>query len=125
MLMNKKDRIIRAVDYLSEPKSGDMESFELPQSDIILMGTFGDTPDYSNPKFEELWQAFIDADDEYTVAYCLENGVDVLGKNGEPVGGFRDIAVMLKAIDIGLLTLADNSDYDKCPLLDTEVEHYG
>ena len=117
-------KIIRAADYLPESKdSGDLESFELSESDAILFGIFGDTPDYSKDEFEELWQKIYDDEDENTIAYCLQKNVDVMGNDNQPVSGFRDIAVMLKAIETGLLQLNDNND--ETPLLDTEVEHYG
>ena len=99
-------KIIRAVDYLPKPeKSGDLESFQLPRSESLLINLFGDMPDYSNPKFETLWQEVFDADCKDVIAWCLEKGVDVLDDNNEPVPGWRDIAVMLKAIDSGLLKL--------------------
>jgi hypothetical protein len=113
--------IIRAADYL--PKEGDYnpESYELTQSDRILYALFGDTPDYSMPKFEKLWQDILDAQDEDTIAWCLAKGIDLLDNDKKPVPGWRDIAVMLKAIDKGWLKLAD--DDDEGPLLDTEIEH--
>jgi hypothetical protein len=102
---NKK--IIRAADYLPKPKNGDSDGYdyELPMSEHLLISIFGDSPDYSKRKFEKIWQKFIDAEDEDTIAYCLERGVDVIGDDGEPVDGWRDIAVMLKAIERGILKL--------------------
>ena len=98
--------IIRAADYLPVPEDpSEPESFQLSQSDAVLLGLFGDAPDYSDPKFEELWQEVLDAEKKNIIAYCLEKGVDLLEKEGEPVPGWRDIAVMLKAIDSGLLEL--------------------
>ena len=99
------ETVIRAADFLPKESGGDPESFELSQSDKILFGLFGDTPDYSNPKIEELWQKIMDDENEDTIAYCLEKGVDVLDAAGTPVPGFCDIAVMLKAIEKGLLKL--------------------
>ena len=125
--MSKK--IIRAADYIPEKNSdGDLESYGLPESEAIVMGIFGDSPDYSDDKYEELWQIIFDEEDEDTIAYCLEKGVDVLDKDGEPVAGFRDIAVMLKAIEKGYLKLNETNDADEDGdegLLDTEVEHHG
>ena len=109
--------VIRAADYLPEPEeagacgSGDLESMQLPRSDLMLLNLFGGMPDYSDYQFEKLWQEVFDAEDKETIAWCLEKGVDVLtGKagpdeNDEPVPGWRDIVVMLKAIDAGLLKL--------------------
>ena len=125
--MGKK--IIRAADYIPERNlNGDLESYELPESEAIVMGIFGDAPDYSDDKYEELWQIIFEAEDEDTIACCLDKGVDVLGNDGEPVAGFRDIAVMLKAIEQGYLKLNETNDTDEDGeerLLDTEVEHYG
>ena len=103
--MEKK--IIRAADYLPKTNNDDGNGydFELPVSEQLLYSLFGDSPDYSKRKFEIIWQKFIDAKDEDTIAYCLERGVDVIGDDGEPVGGWRDIAVMLKAIERGILKL--------------------
>ena len=42
----------------------------------------------------------------------MERGVDVNGDDGEPVDGWRDMAVMLKAIDLGMVKLADNASED-------------
>ena len=107
----KKKNIIRAVDFLPklpEPEeSGDPESFQLSQSEGLLIKLFGDTPNYSDRKFEELWQEVLNAEDKETIAWCLEKGVDVMDNDGKPVPGWRDIAVMLKAIDSGLLKLAE------------------
>ena len=101
------DKVIRAADFLLEPKDdSDPESYELSQSDKILFGLFGDSPDYSKWKYERLWKKFHRADDEDTIAYCLKKGVDVIGNDGEPVPGWRDIAVMLKSIENGYLKLA-------------------
>ena len=100
--------VICAADYAPEPKEVyecGMESFQLSQSDAILINLFGASPDYSDPQFEELWQEVFDAEDEETIAWCLEKGVDTLDKDGKPVSGWRDIAVMLKAIDLKLLEL--------------------
>jgi len=105
--MPEKIKIIRAADYMPEPKSGSgiEQDFGLPMSEQLLLNLFGDTPDYSNPKLEEIWQEVIDADDTDTINYCLAQGVDVIGDNSEPVTGWRDITVMLKAIERGLIKL--------------------
>ena len=104
--------VIKAMDYIPENYEETlepiqlMESMHLPKSSRMLLGIFGDLPDYSNPKFEELWQEVFDSEEEDIIAYCLKNNVDVIGKDNEPVPGWRDIAVMLKAIESGLLELA-------------------
>ena len=105
----RTETVIRAVEYLPEPnEDANLESYQLSQSDEMLLNLFGDMPDYTNQPFEDLWQEVFDAEDEDTIAYCLEKGVDVLDNTGEPVSGWRDIAVMLKAIDGGLLELENN-----------------
>jgi len=106
---NKK--IIRAADYLPLPGDDDDDhDFALPTSDQLLLALFGDMPDYSNPKFEELWQSFHNAEADNGIRYCLERGVDIIGDDGEPVEGWRDIAVMLKAIELGIIKLTDKAD---------------
>ena len=104
---NKK--IIRAAGHLPIPKNSDRDGFDyaMPMSEQLLLNLFGDTPDYSNPQLEELWQDFHSAETESVIRYCMERGVDVIGDDGEPVDGWRDIAVMLKAIERGIIELAD------------------
>ena len=106
---NKK--IIRAADYLPKPGGEDDGChFALPAADKLLLALFGGMPDYSNPKFEELWQEIHNAESESGTRYCLERGIDIIGGDGEPVDGWRDIAVMLKAIELGIIELADKTD---------------
>ena len=93
---------IRAADFLPKESNGDPESFQMAGSDTILYGLFGDTPDYSNPKIEAIWQEVLNGDDNETIAWCLEKGVDLLDKDGKPVPGFRDVAVMLKVREQGI-----------------------
>lgn len=40
------------------------------------------------------------------IDFCREKGVDVIGDDGFPVSGWRDVAVMLKAIESGVVSLA-------------------
>ena len=74
--------------------------------DTVLYGIFGDVPDYSNPDIEALWDEVLDAEPEDVYEYCFRKGVDLFQDDGKPVSGWRDIAVMLKAIDKGILELA-------------------
>jgi hypothetical protein len=103
----EKKKIIRAADYLPDTQAASQEGqdFELPVSEQILYGLFGASPNYDNQQFEDIWDEVLDAEDEDTTAYCLARGVDVMGNDGEEVPGWRDIAVMLKAIERGLVTL--------------------
>ena len=102
-------KIIRAEDYIPErtehKDSGDTlsDSVGMSRDKIMLLNMFGEFPNYSDERFENIWQEFIDADPAEIVAYCLEKGVDVRCKDGIPVAGWYDIATMLKAIDTGLL----------------------
>ena len=100
-------KIIRAADYLPAPKedSGNIESYGLPISEQLLISLFGESPNYSKPEFEAIWEEVFDSEDSDIISFCLEKGVDVIKDGGEPVMGWRDIAVMLKAIDRGLLKL--------------------
>ena len=100
--------VIRAVDYLSEkPELAEGTTDELvSETDGLTVRIFGSAPDYTQKEFEDLWQAVFDADEKEMIAYCREKGVDVLDDNGYPVSGWRDVAVMLKAIDAGLISLA-------------------
>ena len=103
-------KIIRAADYIPKPSGDDTGcDFALPMTDKLLLALFGSLPDYSDPKLDELWQSFHNAGAESGIRYCLERGVDIIGDDGESVDGWRDIAVMLKAIDLGIIKLADKT----------------
>ena len=104
----EKNKIIRAADYLPEPeKDSDGQDFAISSSEGLVYALFGDFPNYADQKYEAIWQEVFDADESGIVRYCLEKNVDVIGGDGKPVSGWRDIAVMLKAIDRGLLKLED------------------
>jgi hypothetical protein len=108
--MNNKN-IIRAADYLPESNADcDGDDFELSVSEELVLNLFGDMPDYSNPKYEEIWQEIMDDEDDVGIAFCLGKGVDVMGDDGEPVSGWRDIAVMLKAVERGIIKYADKPE---------------
>lgn len=100
--------VIRAVDYLpAKPEIAEGSAEDLiSENDGVVERLFGTTPDYAQPEYEKLWQEVFDADEKQIVAYCLSKGIDVLDDNQKPVQKWRDIAVMLKAIDQGLLSLA-------------------
>lgn len=100
--------IIRAKDYLPEkPEIAEGTTDELvSETDGLTVRLFGSAPDYTKKEFEDLWQLVFNADEKEMIAYCREKGVDVLDNSGYPVSGWRDVAVMLKAIDAGLISLA-------------------
>jgi hypothetical protein len=99
--------MIRAVDFLPDypANSNGNQDFELPMSERLLLNLFGDFPDYSRQEYEDIWEEVIAAEESDMSAYCRSKGIDVTGNDGKPVGGWRDIAVMLKAIERGLLTI--------------------
>lgn len=103
----QSETTIRAVDYEPQLK----EDASMPLDDMgdisVTAHIFGEGPDYTNPAYEELWQQVFNADDDEMIAYCLSKGVDVLNERKEPVTGWRDIAVMLKAIDTGLVKVKE------------------
>ena len=100
--------VIRAVDYLpKKPELAEGTTDELvSETDGLTVRLFGSAPDYTQKEFEDLWQIVFDADDKEMVAFCRDKGIDVLDDDGFPVTGWRDVAVMLKAIDAGLISLA-------------------
>lgn len=100
--------VIRAVDYLlKKPELAEGTTDELvSETDGLTVRLFGSAPDYTQKEFEDLWQLVFDADEKEMVAFCRDKGIDVLDDNGFPVTGWRDVAVMLKAIDAGLISLA-------------------
>ncbi|MBO4521211.1 MAG: hypothetical protein J5787_08415 [Alphaproteobacteria bacterium] len=100
--------IVRAVDYLPEkPEIAEGTTDELvAETDGLTVRLFGSAPDYTKKEFEDLWQLVFNADEKEMIAYCREKGIDVLDNGGYPVSGWRDVAVMLKAIDAGLISLA-------------------
>ncbi|HBO59478.1 MAG TPA: hypothetical protein DD624_06180 [Alphaproteobacteria bacterium] len=114
-----EENLIRAASYLPSEaekqalqndaaKSADPLSALLYADDreTVLYGIFGDVPDYSNPDMEALWDEVLDEDPEDVYEYCFRKGVDLFQDDGKPVPGWRDVAVMLKAIDKGILELA-------------------
>lgn len=114
-----EENLIRAADYLpSESEKAAMAESVAGSADplasllysddrdTVLYGIFGDIPDYENPDMETLWDEVLDADPEEIYEYCFKKGVDLFQDDGRPVPGWRDIAVMLKAIDKGLLEIA-------------------
>lgn len=101
--------IIRAVEYLpKKPELAEGTTDELvSETDGVVMRLFGAVPDYSKKEYENLWQQVFKADEDEMIQFCREKGIDVLDDAGKPVPGWRDIAVMLKAVDSGLISLAD------------------
>lgn len=76
------------------------------ETDGLTVRLFGAAPDYSKKEFEDLWQLVFNADEKEMIDFCREKGVDVIGDDGFPVSGWRDVAVMLKAIESGVVSLA-------------------
>lgn len=100
--------VIRAQDYLPEkPELAEETNDELvSETDGLTVRLFGAAPDYSKKEFEDLWQLVFNADEKEMIDFCREKGVDVIGDDGFPVSGWRDVAVMLKAIESGVVSLA-------------------
>ncbi len=100
--------LIRAQDYLpKKPELAEGTTDELvSETDGLTIRLFGAAPDYSKKEYEDLWQSVFNADEKEMIDFCREKGVDVIGDDGFPVTGWRDVAVMLKAIDAGMVTLA-------------------
>ena len=97
--------VIRAVDYVpTRPKIAEGAPEEVETNGVVI-ALFGTAPDYRQPEFEALWQEVFNGDDKETIAYCLSKNIDVLDNDGKPVSEWRDIAVMLKAIDKGLIDI--------------------
>lgn len=71
----------------------------------VLLRLFGDLPDYADERMESLWEKVLSHDPEYIYEYCFLRGVDVFMKDGTPVPPWRDIAVMLMAIEKDYFTL--------------------
>ena len=114
-----EENFIRAASFLPSPQDREREKAELSASadplsallysddrETVLYGIFGDLPDYDNPDMETLWDEVLDSDPEDVYEYCFRKGVDLFQDDGKPVAGWRDIAVMLKAIEKGILQLA-------------------
>ena len=100
--------VIRAQDYLPEKHElAEGTTDELvSETDGLTVRLFGAAPDYSKKEFEDLWQLVFNADEKEMVDFCREKGIDVIGDDGFPVSGWRDVAVMLKAIESGVVSLA-------------------
>ena len=100
--------IIRAKDYLPEQEEGRGEGMRepMPSAGGLPVRLFGSAPDYTQKEYEDLWQSVLDADEQEMIAFCREKGVDVLDDDGHPVPEWRDVAVMLKAVDAGLVSFS-------------------
>lgn len=115
--MNQK--VIKAIDYLPSEedkkrkhevlsKSSELSYEGLMFSDEneeLLLKIFGDLPDYTDPKIDHLWEDIFNSEPQKVYEYCFAKGVDVLDHKGNPVPPWRDIAVMLKSIDKGYISL--------------------
>ncbi len=102
------ETVIRAVDYMPAPLQP-IEGFDpvrTSETDGMVMRLFGAVPDYSKKAYDKLWQEVFNADEKEMVEYCLSKGIDVLDDDKKPVAGWRDIAVMLKAVDTKLVEKA-------------------
>ncbi|OPZ78509.1 MAG: hypothetical protein BWY78_00549 [Alphaproteobacteria bacterium ADurb.Bin438] len=71
----------------------------------VLLSLFGDVPNYSDPVFEGLWDEVVSTDPEKVFDYCLQKGIDLFDKDGRPVPPWRDIAVILLALDKGIMDI--------------------
>lgn len=114
-----EENLIRAASFLPSQEEKEQQMTDIavaadPLSallysddrETVLYGIFGDVPDYGNPDMETLWDEVLDADPEDIYEYCFRKGIDLFMDDGRPVPGWRDIAVMLKAIEKGILQLA-------------------
>ena len=113
-----ENKLIRAADYMLSPEEMRRQEEQISASedpfaalllpddrDTVLYGIFGDIPDYTNPEMEAIWDEVLEAEPEDVYEYCFKKGVDLFQDDGKPVPPWRDIAVMLKAIDKGILHL--------------------
>ena len=102
------ETVIRAVDYLPAPLPPveGVDPIRTSETNGMVTRIFGAAPDYSKKAYESLWQEVFDADEGEMTAYCRSKGIDVLDDAGKPVPGWRDIAVMVKAVDAGVVELA-------------------
>ncbi len=66
----------------------------------VVIALFGTRPDYRDPAIEALWREIHHDDPINVFDYCRSRGVEVLDEVGEPVPGWRDIAVMLRLRDL-------------------------
>lgn len=101
-----KTKIIKASSFL--PKAPDLPEDASPEQvmsayvsprDSVLLGLFGDLPDYDDERLEHLWKRVLDANELEMFAYAKGKGVDLMQEDGDPIDGWRDVVVMLQAID--------------------------
>jgi len=109
-----ENKILKAVDFIpkdaSEKRKGASEPLyeEMMLSDEVdgvVLALFGELPDYSDDRLEDLWQGVDAANPQDIYGYCRNKGIEVLADDGNPVAAWRDIAVMLKAIDAGIIEM--------------------
>lgn len=98
--------ILRAADYLVPDNAENVEPGNFayaPNRERLVMRLFGETPRYGEADIRALYAEIDDEDPLAVYDYCRRRGVDVLDDSGTPVPPWRDIAVMLRARDRGLL----------------------
>ena len=76
-----------------------MRYYEPNPKDAMMVRLFGYIADSSHPMIEDIEMAIYETEEKDIAAYCFEKGVDILRRDGEPVYGYGEIAVLLKAID--------------------------
>jgi len=116
--MNTKNSIIRVIDLL--PKENDkkaerakMASSPEPQigafmvsesREGVLIKLFGDLPDYRDKRVDMIWNKFLEGGKEDATTYCDSKGIDIRDGHGSTVKAWCDIATMLKAMELGIIS---------------------
>lgn len=101
--------IIYAAHYMPKnhlPSANDDHGDFSDDREGVLLRIFGDIPDYSDERMEALWEKVLSHEPEYIYEYCFLRGIDVFMADGSPVPPWRDIAVMLMALEKGYLEFA-------------------
>ncbi len=104
--------LIQAADHIAEaapaPTDPDLryEAQIDPEYDGLLLNLFGMVPDYSNDALDQLYRATFEEDPINLYDECRRRGVEVLKEDGSPVVAWRDILVVLRAREAGVLMAA-------------------
>ncbi len=105
-MLTKEEKIKQEKELHNSSEPNFAEMLYSSERDGVLLRLFGDIPDYSNPEIELIWDEVLEAEPRKMFNYSLRRGIDLLDNDGVPVPPWRDIVVMLKCIDKGLLNVA-------------------
>ncbi len=101
-------RAAELVDDTPPPLFPEDEVLAWPANDgdQLVLRLFGTLPDYSKAAIRALAEEVMASDPSDLFDWLVRHGIDVLDDDGQPVRGWRDIAILMLAADRGLIERA-------------------